>query len=108
MIDALSDFCISDIDFGNIDGREEAKLDNFEALFYEKDDNYSDLFNFNKFLILGRKGVGKTILVNYLKKNNKNVSLLDISDVVSRKLQIFHSEDIKKDEMDSFWEYVFY
>lgn len=108
----LNNFSVKDIDFGNIDGREEAKLDNFEALFYEKDNYYSELLNSTKFLILGRKGVGKTILVNYIKKKNiKNsdllINLLDISDVTSKKLQIFHNEDIKKDEMDSFWEYVF-
>lgn len=105
-------FSVSKINFGDIDGREEAKLDNFEALFYEKDNYYLDLMNSSKFLILGRKGTGKTILVNYLKKKNIPnpdvfINLLDISDVTSKKLQIFHNEDIQKDEMDSFWEYVF-
>lgn len=108
----LDTFSVSKINFGDIDGREEAKLDNFEALFYEKDNYYLDLMNSSKFLILGRKGTGKTILVNYLKKKNIPnpdvfINLLDISDVTSKKLQIFHNEDIQKDEMDSFWEYVF-
>ena len=105
-------FSVSKINFGDIDGREEAKLDNFEELFYDKDNYYLDLMNSSKFLILGRKGAGKTILVNYLKKKNiinpdVFINLLDISDVTSKKLQIFHNEDIQKDEMDSFWEYVF-
>ena len=41
-------FSVSKINFGDIDGREEAKLDNFEELFYDKDNYYLDLMNSSK------------------------------------------------------------
>lgn len=37
-------FSVSKINFGDIDGREEAKLDNFEELFYDKDNVSAQIY----------------------------------------------------------------
>lgn len=101
---------LKDIDFGDIDGREESKSSNFESLFYQKGGDYEKLVNSNAFLILGRKGVGKTILVNYLHKKQSNdilSKLLDINDFFERKLNIVNYDNILKEEMDNFWRHIF-
>lgn len=113
-------FLLKDINFGDIDGRNEAKLQNFESLFYHRDElgndnensEYNQLVKSNKFLILGRKGTGKTILVSYIKEklshdNNSDISLLDINDFIDKKLKVFDEQDIRNEEMDNFWKHVF-
>ncbi|TLU75847.1 P-loop ATPase, Sll1717 family [Mannheimia varigena] len=103
---------IKEIDFGKIDGKEEAKKDNFNSLFYHRDDEYHKLINNDEFIVCGRKGVGKTLLINYLHHISKtdkniNINLLDTNDFINEKLRIFNYQNIKKEEMDSFWEYTF-
>ncbi len=53
--------------FGDVDGDSEAKRKNFDELFYGDKDIYDQLIEENKFLIVGRKGTGKSFLGNYLK-----------------------------------------
>ena len=60
---------ISQISFGTTDGKNEARNPNFESLFYDGGGYYRKLKEDPlKFLVIGRKGTGKTILVRYFQK----------------------------------------
>ena len=54
--------------FGNSDGKNESKNENFLNTFFDYNNMYSELKS-GKFLILGSKGSGKTLLLEYFKKN---------------------------------------
>lgn len=66
---------LKDIEFGQIDGRNEAELQEFEDLFYNNDGIYEKLLHQNIFIVSGRKGSGKTTLIEYfIKKNNSKAN----------------------------------
>lgn len=66
---------LKDIKFGKIDGRNEAELQEFEDLFYNNDGIYEKLLEPDIFIISGRKGSGKTTLIEYfIKKNNSKAN----------------------------------
>ena len=107
----MDNFTVKLINFGSVDGKKESQNEQFESLFYPKDSYYNKLLEKNKFLIIGRKGTGKTILAEYYKKQcNKNedtyCKILDISNFIEKKLQSFDHIQIEKEEMEVFWRYV--
>ena len=62
---------LKDIEFGKTDGKNEAELPKFEELFYNYNKIYETLLEPQIFIVSGRRGVGKTTLIEYfLQKNN--------------------------------------
>ena len=56
---------LNTIEFGNSDGKIEAGFPNFESLFYNHKKIYETLLKPYVFIISGRRGCGKTTLVEY-------------------------------------------
>lgn len=100
------------MNFGISDGHSESKEPHFSEMFYEQGDHYRDLVNTSKFLIIGRKGTGKTILASYYthranKEKNKISIQLFPNDFKRKKLLNFAQNPINRDESSLFWDYVF-
>lgn len=98
------------INFGNADGKKEARRSNFEALFYDNDGYFEKLSDPDRFLIIGRKGTGKTLLLEFFKKTMRKkehtfVGSADVSDFLSVKLHNFDEKEINLEEMTIFWQY---
>ncbi|HEM3598258.1 TPA: hypothetical protein U1C22_001259 [Streptococcus suis] len=102
---------LREMNFGKSDGFKESSEPNFTELFYEKDGLYSELRVQDKYIILGRKGAGKTILASYYCQKsgeNKEVSKqLFANDFIQKKLLNFAESEINKEENSLFWEYTF-
>ncbi|HEM5036238.1 TPA: hypothetical protein U1250_000445 [Streptococcus suis] len=103
---------INEINFGNSDGQLEAAEENFTDLFYKRPD-YEYLKDSKCFLIIGRKGTGKTILSAYFVNQSKNYKEYIVNqkfpnDFKQKKLISFAQDDINRDDLSLFWEYVFY
>ena len=56
---------LKDIEFGKTDGKNEAELPKFEELFYNYNKIYETLLEPQIFIVSGRRGVGKTTLIEY-------------------------------------------
>lgn len=104
---------LSQMYFGDEDGATEASKENFQELFYDKDNYYNELIEGDKFLVVGRKGTGKTILANYLNKTiNSSSKKHEVSSILTGhdiKLYKFLSKgtkDIEVDEMEILCEYI--
>lgn len=72
---------LADIELGNADGEKESSNKNFQGYFYDRHSDYTLLKdNYDKFIVTGKKGSGKTYLVKYLenqvKKQVKNQTAL--------------------------------
>lgn len=103
---------LRDVTFGKSDGYNESLEPNFSEMFYEDTGSYQKLLDSRNYIIIGRKGTGKTTLAFYYKyKSNLNKNeLCDqrfANDFSQKKLLNFAQEDINKDEASLFWEYVF-
>lgn len=100
------------IAFGYTDGKSEARQPNFESLFYDGSGYYETLKDDSlKFLVIGRKGTGKTILVRYFQKQlekDKNAcsKFIVAGDFTSEKLKSFDYTLVKEEEREIFWRYL--
>lgn len=87
---------LQELYFGETDGEVEATKDNFEELFCNEGSKYSEIMSSHmKFMIIGRKGAGKTYLAKYMCKNHPNPKLckwINSEDFNIQKLS-FLSED---------------
>ncbi len=103
---------LKDIFLGEPDGKKEALYhDNFEHYFYDYQNISEAADNPKNFLILGRKGSGKTILAEYLKKKSINEScnfceIRSYKDFKFQELIHFKAKDIRPNEYIPFWEWV--
>ena len=103
---------ISQISFGTTDGKNEARNPNFESLFYDGGGYYRKLKEDPlKFLVIGRKGTGKTILVRYfqkilLKERNVCSKFIVAGDFTNEKLNNFDYMKVREEEREIFWRYV--
>lgn len=112
---------LKDIYFGEVEGKDEAS-ENKEILneiFYSGNNTYEEIKKNKKFLIIGRKGTGKTILAEYFKSKcdeenaagineyKKICKILDDNDFMMKKLTQFDYDDINEEEMATFWRWVF-
>lgn len=62
---------ISAFKFGEIYGESEAQyLDNYSKYFYDLNNSLDKLNKKNKMVVIGRKGTGKTLLVNVFCEKN--------------------------------------
>ncbi|SDB20627.1 hypothetical protein SAMN02910293_01053 [Streptococcus henryi] len=101
---------IKDINFGQINGRNESKEPNFSEMFYDGNGHYKELESTRKFLIVGRKGTGKTTLAEYFltsSKKNQESKMLTSTDFVSNKLKEFYYSSITSEEEVLFWKYIY-
>lgn len=61
---------IRDIFIGYNDGKREAtRLKDFEQYYFDYNGNVNKIVDSEKFLLLGKKGTGKSLLAEYIKKN---------------------------------------
>lgn len=106
---------IKNIYFGDVEGKDEAfeakEKNMFEDIFYPGFHSYDEMLEAKKFLIVGRKGTGKTLLAEYFKneqeKEDNIVKILDESDFILKKLEKINYRNISEQEMIIFWEYFF-
>lgn len=106
---------IKDIYFGDVEGKDEAaearERDNFESIFYSGFHWYEEMLEPKKFLVIGQKGTGKTLLAEYFKheqnKSGNIVEIIDESNFTLKKLEKINYRDITEQEMIIFWEYFF-
>lgn len=105
-------FPISDIEFGEMDGKNEARNPKFATLFYNGGGYYNKLSsNPLKTMVIGRKGTGKTILVRYFqsvlsKERNVITKFIVAEDFANEKLNTYDYALIKDEERSIFWRYV--
>lgn len=103
---------LKDIQFGKVDGKNEAQLGNFEELFYNFDQIYETLLKPEIFLISGRRGDGKTTLIEYFLQKNNTVKE-EKEKVFSRKdsyenfrLNTLIDSEKNKDDSYSLWKWT--
>ncbi|MBL0739874.1 P-loop ATPase, Sll1717 family [Chryseolinea lacunae] len=106
------DFKISDIYIGVNDGKKEALYkSDFEKYFIDYNNMYDEVLKPEKYLILGQKGSGKTILAQYIKKQSK-INALWFCDIKSFKDFRFHelvhlkTNDIAPNEYSAIWRWI--
>lgn len=102
---------IDEIVFGYSDGKNEARQSNFESLFYDGGDYHKLKNNPLKFLVIGRKGTGKTLLVRYFmskaqKEKDTCSKFIIAGDFTSEKLKNFDYILVKEEEREIFWRYL--
>lgn len=101
---------LKDIQFGKVDGKNEAKLKNFEELFYNFDQIYETLLKPEIFLISGRRGNGKTTLIEYFLQKNNSINIFSRKDSYEsfRLNTLIGSENFEKtkDDSHSLWKWT--
>lgn len=108
----MNNFKLNKLVFGKNDGKREAQLDEFENLFYDFDDLYYRAIEPFNFLILGRKGTGKTLLAELIKKRADGVDnwICKLENYKKFNLEQLKSlkakTDMKADEYISVWEWL--
>lgn len=102
---------VSILNLGEVDGKKEARDPAFENLFYLGDGYYDELTKPNKYIVIGRKGTGKSVLINYYKKQidkktNSFCKIITVPTFMKRKLRTFDYEKLNTEELEEFWKYV--
>jgi len=104
---------IKDLYFGKNDGKEEAAFNqDFDHFYFNYDDNYSKILQPDKFLLLGRKGSGKSILAEYILKESKKSENPWFCEIVSYKEFNFNemiflkSENVTPNEYTEIWHWL--
>lgn len=85
-----------------------AESDDLLLEYFYKTDIVEDLLETNKWLVLGRKGTGKSAIYNYLLNSNKNNIGLSFKDYPWKYHQLYKDE--MENEFSSYnkaWEYLF-
>ncbi|SEV92138.1 hypothetical protein SAMN05421841_0202 [Chryseobacterium wanjuense] len=108
----MSGFKLRDIYLGVNDGKKEALYKNdFENYFVEYNNNYNDILKPEKYLIIGRKGSGKTILAEYVKKqavkkNSWYCKIKSYKDFRFQELINFKTNDVSPNEYSAIWRWI--
>jgi len=107
----MSKIKLKNIFLGYNDGKNEAIYKNdFEKYFFDYNCIYENLKSKPIFLILGRKGSGKTILAEYYKKKETSYShgceIFSFKDFRFHEIISLKSDDIRPNEYILFWEWV--
>lgn len=103
---------LSDIYLGVNDGKKEALYrQDFEKYFVDYNNNYNDILKAEKYIILGRKGSGKTILAEYIRKQSENnplwfCEIKSYKDFRFHELTNFINNDISPNEYTSIWRWI--
>lgn len=104
---------LKEIYFGDVEGKDEflEVKDNFTGMFYKDSEIFKKLYDPKVFLIIGRKGTGKTLLAEYYKhitqSETNKVNIFDESDFSLMKLRNFEYGLVSDQESRIFWEYFF-
>ncbi|WP_196005487.1 P-loop ATPase, Sll1717 family [Citrobacter freundii] len=90
---------IGEFKFGKVYGESEVQyLDDYSKYFYDINGSLGQLENNNKIMVIGRKGTGKTLLVNVFcerkRKNNFIAVVESLKDFVFHELIHFQGQDI--------------
>jgi energy-coupling factor transporter ATP-binding protein EcfA2 len=100
---------IGSIDFGNND----AKFDNIERYFYDLG-IINEIEKGNKFIIIGRKGTGKSALAYYYKKicintgNGDSVQIVSLKDIPINLMEKFADNNFTlTNKFIILWKYIF-
>lgn len=111
-----SNYKIGDIYFGTADGEDEAlnfidKQDEFKNFFYDYDNIVEKASKPLTYLILGKKGAGKTILGEYLnyklnKTQNSFCNIVSFNEFRIHSLRELSTEDTAPNEYIPIWTYV--
>ena len=107
----MENVSVSSFKLGEVDGKIEARDPDFEQLFYLGDGYYDELEEQNKYIIIGRKGTGKSVLINYYKKqidkkDNEFCKIITVPSFMKRKLRNFDYGKLETEELEEFWKYV--
>ncbi|UTM55968.1 hypothetical protein L4174_008870 [Photobacterium sp. CCB-ST2H9] len=103
---------LKDLYLGQNDGKKEAIYrDNFEEFFINEKSIYDQVQRKEKFLILGRKGSGKTFLAHYMKKMSSkndswNCDIRSYKDFKFQELVHLKTEDVKPNEYYEIWRWM--
>ncbi|QEM68565.1 hypothetical protein FO488_10540 [Geobacter sp. FeAm09] len=102
---------LSDIYLGVNDGKKEARYKaDFEKYFFDYNNLHEHVLDPAVFLILGRKGSGKTILAEYIKKTCSGptffIDIRSYKDFRFHELVHLKSGDISPNEYFAIWEWV--
>ena len=97
--------------FGDVDGEREAAREDFKNLFYNNNDKYNDILDGSKFLIIGKKGSGKTYLAKYIclklnERKNNSCKIMDSSNFNLQKLIDLSGRSFQKGEAELFWKWI--
>jgi hypothetical protein len=105
-------YTINDIFLGEPDGKKEAAYNSdFENFFFDYNNLYLESMKQKVFIILGRKGTGKSILGEFIKKQSNDdpewfCHLISYKDFQFHALIQLENGDIRPNEYISIWEWV--
>jgi hypothetical protein len=108
----MSTYSLKDFYLGNSDGKKEAQYKHdFEQYFYDHDHLFEKAMARERYLILGRKGTGKTLLAeiihkHYLDNPTYFCEICSYKEFKFHELLILKSEDISPNEYIAIWEWV--
>jgi hypothetical protein len=97
---------------GKADGKKEALYkEDFENYFYNYNDIYNQTLEPDKYLVLGKKGTGKTILGEYINKQAQYTPLwfsktCSYKDFKFHELKNLTTNDIQPNEYLAIWEWI--
>lgn len=103
---------LEDLFIGYNDGKREARLrENFEDYYFNYNGIYEKILEKDKYLVLGRKGTGKTLLAEYVRKKlfNESNSFCELCSCRSFRFKDLFSlktKDLKPNEYTSIWEWL--
>ncbi|OEE38676.1 P-loop ATPase, Sll1717 family [Vibrio anguillarum] len=103
---------LKDLYLGQNDGKKEAIYkDNFEEFFINENSILDQVQRKEKFLVLGRKGSGKTFLAHYMKKistrnDSWNCDIRSYKDFKFQELVHLQTEDVKPNEYYEIWRWM--
>lgn len=109
---SLYKYVLKDIFLGEPDGKKEALYhSNFEHFFFDYQNIAEEVRNPKTYLVLGRKGSGKTILAEFIRKKAANepchyCEIRSYKEFKFQEISHFKTKDIRPNEYIPFWEWV--
>lgn len=104
-------FTLQDIQFGKAGGEEEAlSVNNFEKFFYDGEQHSERVLAPEIYFLTGRKGTGKTLLAEYVKKicknnSNKFIEIASLRDFNFNELSDFSDSNNNAKKFLSIWQW---
>lgn len=104
---------ICDLHLGESYGENEIKhLDNFKEFYYDINDAKSRILNNKKYVVVGRKGTGKTLLANVVTESLRktySISVVEsLKDFVFHELTYFQNSDVSPTKYVPIFEWMIY
>lgn len=101
---------LNEFNIGQVSGENEARSENFEELFFTGNKKYEELKKPEKYIIMGRKGTGKTLLAYYFKRkalenNLKSCKISTLKDYQLMRLIHLEDRDFFEEECKALWKY---